>query len=415
MAGSRRLAGLATRLETFLQIPDGELAVALSGGADSAALGYLLASGGRSVRAIHVDHGMAASPRLERAAKEVAAILGVEIIVVPVDLGPAGASEGTARRARYGAFEEAALPGEAVLTAHTRDDQAETVVMNLLRGAGSRGLSGIPRHRPPNVYRPMLDVSRSDTRELALLAGLPFVDDPMNDDTSLTRNRVRLELLPTMSIYNPQLVASLARMANTLSAESAFLDREAGEAGVVVGDGSARVAVGALLSLEPALVARVLGSMTGSFRDHPGPGADEMERIDRVLRGHSRSEQLTGGLVARRVGPFLEIGPALESVPDSEMVALLPGRHRVGSTIFEVEKVESICRVAPLGTWWAIFDPDVSLMAGRGPGGHLLVEADGVAAWVPGLERRPVAWYQPGTNGYLSVLATEEAGWTSSR
>ena len=68
-----------------------------------------------------------------------------------------------------------------ILTGHTLDDQAETVLLNMLRGTGPRGLTGIPLWRPPNISRPMLRITRSETRELALLAGLPFFDDPMNE------------------------------------------------------------------------------------------------------------------------------------------------------------------------------------------------------------------------------------------
>jgi hypothetical protein len=95
-------------------------------------------------------------------------------------------------------------------------------------------------------------------------------------------------------------------------------------------------------------------------------------------------------------------------------VRLVPGRHELGRAVLEVQYFESVCQVAPLGTSRAIFDPGATLVARQSDDG-LEVEADGDLAWVPFVKRYPVAWYEPATTGYLSVLATEEPGWTSSR
>jgi hypothetical protein len=86
----------------------------------------------------------------------------------------------------------------------------------------------------------------------------------------------------------------------------------------------------------------------------------------------------------------------------------------MGATVFDVDLVDEVCRVAPLGTWEAIFRPDADLVARTSQGEAVVVEADGQRAWVPGVRRAPVAWYEPGTRGYLSVSAREETGWTSS-
>jgi hypothetical protein len=91
-------------------------------------------------------------------------------------------------------------------------------------------------------------------------------------------------------------------------------------------------------------------------------------------------------------------------------VDLAPGENRVGRLVFEVLKHGDVCQVAPLSRWQAIFPLETGLVAS--PEGVVL--ADGVEAWVPGVKRLPVAWYQPGTVGYLSVFAREESGWTSS-
>src|SRR5690554_6166813 len=144
MAGTRRLTALAAEARSRLDLPDGDLVVALSGGADSAALAWLVGEEGRSVRAIHVDHGFPGSPLMRRAAMAVAAALDIplEIVAVTVPEGPS--PENQARIARYAALAAALKEGETLLTAHTADDNVETVIINLARGTGTRGLAGIP-------------------------------------------------------------------------------------------------------------------------------------------------------------------------------------------------------------------------------------------------------------------------------
>jgi tRNA(Ile)-lysidine synthetase-like protein len=387
--------------------------VGLSGGADSAALAYVLSRGGRTVRAIHVNHGLEFSDRLELAARLIGESIGLPLETIQVTVEPGSSPEGQARTARYQAFRESAT-GEKVVLAHTRDDQAETVVMNLLRGAGLRGLAGIPWFRPPNLYRPMLDVTRSETRELAALAGLEYFDDPMNEAPELTRNAIRLEVLPMLGRFNPRLVANLARMAETAGAESAFLDHQAGSVDVIHDERGGRVAVGDLVTIDRALANRVISGIVGRFREHPGLSSEETGRVWRVVLGEASRAELHGGLVASRSGPLLFVGIEQgDPVPWLE-VPLVPGRHRLGRAVLEVQRIDSVCQIAPLGTSWAIFAPDASLVARESDGG-LVVEADGDLAWVPFVRRYPVAWYEPATTGYLSVLATEEHGWTSSR
>jgi hypothetical protein len=286
--------------------------------------------------------------------------------------------------------------------------------MNLLRGTGLRGLAGINWFRPPNVYRPMLDVTRSEARELAMLAGLEYLDDPMNEVPELTRNSVRRELLPVLGRYNPQLIAGLARMAEVVRAESAFLDRRAGAVEVVDDEHGGKVAVGELIALDRALANRVLARIVDRFREHPGLSSDEMARVWRVALGESPREELEGDLVVTRSGPMLSLSSRRPDLVTAGEVRLVPGRHELGRVVLEVQYFESVCQVAPLGTSRAIFDPGATLVARQSDDG-LEVEADGDLAWVPFVKRYPVAWYEPATTGYLSVLATEEPGWTSSR
>ena len=133
--------------------------------------GLVLASQAGPVRAVHVHHGLAASDALEQAARAIAADLAIPIEVGAVDARAIHRERGPHRSlpGLAGGLGE----GEWILTAHTADDQAETVLANLLRGAGVDGLAGIPARRG-RIARPLLDMTRSETRELATLAGLPW-------------------------------------------------------------------------------------------------------------------------------------------------------------------------------------------------------------------------------------------------
>ena len=212
VVATRRLAELTRSISARSVWPDGELVVALSGGADSAALAALSPG---AVRLAHVNHGFPASPQMEAAARQIADTLGLRLAVHRLDRVPA--NEGVARTERYRALLADLAPGEWLLTGHTRDDQAETVLAHLLRGSGVDGLAGIPRHRQ-SIWRPLLDVSRSETRELATLRGLAWRDDPQNEDPRPTRNRIRNWLLPTLEAeFNPSVRDALVNAARAFS------------------------------------------------------------------------------------------------------------------------------------------------------------------------------------------------------
>jgi tRNA(Ile)-lysidine synthase len=414
MVETRRLTQLRSRLGPLLDIPDGELVLALSGGADSAALGHLLASEARSFRAVHVNHGLADSTSLEKAARAVAVRLDIDLEVVNTEVGDAASFEGQARRARYRALLGSLQEGEWLLTAHTLDDQAETVLMNLLRGSGSSGLAGIPPSSRP-LARPMLRVSRSETRELAGLAGLPFRDDPTNLDAGLTRNAIRLEVLPTLSSrFNPRLIEALARVADLTRADDSVLRGQARSLSVLTRGSSVAVAIGELSAVPGPIADRVLRDCLSRVRPPYSGTAGEMERIWAVALGDSGRTSLAGGINVTVEGPLLVFGPEPGSSPKFDMVALCVGTNVVGGYSVTVEHVDRVCRVAPLGSWSAIFEPEARLDGLVDGAGNLVVEANGESAWLPGKRRLDVAWYRPGTNGYLLVSAREESGWTSS-
>lgn len=309
MAEPRRLKELADAISQRARFPSEPHLVALSGGADSAALAFIAErASSRKPRSVHVHHGLAASDLLADAAGAIAEMLDMACDVVSVELSEGPSPEAMAREARYRALERAVASNESVLLGHTRNDQAETVLLNLIRGAGLRGLSGMPYQRTSQMYRPFLDVTRDETRELATLCRLPFVDDPTNTDTSLRRNFVRLELIPRMEELNPNVVDSLARTAEHVRGDSDFLDNL--RPTPIVKDGEiARVAIGVLLTLDPPLRARAIAALVGSFREKVTVSAAELARVEEVLSGASAGAELEGGLTVVKRGAYLIVAP----------------------------------------------------------------------------------------------------------
>lgn len=407
MVGTRRLEQLLDGVEDRLRLPQGPALVGLSGGADSAALAYLCLRLGRDVGALHVNHGLLHSPLMERAASAVAAALDLDLEIITVEVPKGPSPEGQARRARYGVFAEVE---DNILTAHTRDDDVETVLFNLVRGTGPRGLAGIPYYRADNVYRPMLAVARSETREIASLAGLPFVDDPMNEEPGLARNIVRRRVIPMLSELNPRVSDSITRMSAAIAGDNEYLDEEAARVQILQGESSVAVAVGELVAVARPIADRVLKRMLAATVGGGGPTSERVQTLWAVARGEIASHQVGSGFVARREGALVVISPSLDG-PVTQPVALTPGAHRVGDLEYDVVAGRGQCRVLPLSRWGAVFASGSELMAS--PDGTVF--ADGEPAWVPGEKRLPVAWYLPGADGYLSVFANEVTGWTSSR
>jgi tRNA(Ile)-lysidine synthase len=273
---------------------------AVSGGADSLALLVLATEAGCAVTAVHVDHGARAGSAEEAqvvaaaAARFGASFRGERVVVAP---GPN--FEARARAARYGV-----LPA-GVLTGHTADDQAETVLLNLLRGAGIDGLAGMRR----DGRRPILGLRRSETEALCRSLGLDPVVDPTNDDPSFRRNRVRHEVLPLLDdVAARDIVPLVARLADHAREVSDHLREEA--ALVDVHDARA-------LSTTPPAVARVaVREWLRSCSDdrHP-PDAATVDRVLRVADLASTATDVGGGWrVARTAGQLrLERSDVLRS------------------------------------------------------------------------------------------------------
>lgn len=249
----------------------GPVLVACSGGADSLALAaataFVAPRLDRRAGLVTVDHGLqtGSAERAERVARWAAGAGLDPVEVVPVTVaGRPGGPEAAAREARYAALVAAARRHGAagVLLGHTRDDQAETVLLALARGAGPRGLSGMPAHRELDgvpLLRPLLDVARDDTREACAALGLTPWTDPHNADPAYARSRVRADLLPALvEALGPGVVGNLARTARLLAADTAALDELAAAALDGVRAAGGGLSVEGLAALPAAIRTRVL-------------------------------------------------------------------------------------------------------------------------------------------------------------
>lgn len=252
----------------------GRVAVALSGGPDSVALLHLLRALERRgelvvAGAAHFNHQLrgAASDEDEAFCRELAAELRVPLEVGSADVRTEArlakrSIEDAARRLRYEFLASAAhqLGAAAVAIGHSRDDQAETFLLRLLRGAGTRGLGSI-RPKAGIMIRPLLEVSRAELRQFAADEGLTFREDATNADVAIPRNRIRHELLPYLEReFSPGIAEVLAREAALAQVDEDKLEAEAIEnaSSIVLSDtASSRIDARELVSLHPALASRV--------------------------------------------------------------------------------------------------------------------------------------------------------------
>jgi tRNA(Ile)-lysidine synthase len=264
---------------------------AVSGGADSLALLVLAVAAGCEAEAIHVDHGLRAGASGEaEVVAEAARRLGARFASVRVDVGAGPNLEARARAARY-----AALPPEA-LTGHTADDQAETVLLNLLRGAALDGLAGYAPER-----RPIRRLRRTETVALCAAVGLRPVVDPSNLDPSFRRNRVRHELLPLFdAIAARDVVPVLARQADLARADVELLDELA--AALDPTDAAA------LTAAPPALARRAVRRWLRHGDEQHPPDAATVDRVLAVARGEAVGCEVAGGRTVRRSRGRLSLG-----------------------------------------------------------------------------------------------------------
>ena len=245
-------------LETTTNEPE-RYVIALSGGLDSTVLAAALALTrevhGKALLAVHVDHQLQPeSAAWSERCRDLAAGLDIDFATERIDVDPNSGSglEAAARAARYEALAEHLRPGDWLLSAHHRDDQAETLLMNLMRGSGPAGIAGIGLINPLGrgwLVRPLIDVSRTALEEYAADAKLAWIEDPSNEDRRFDRNYLRHEILLRLEQRWPGVTSRLAKSASlageavSLLADLADLDLRS------IGDRPERINIDGLSAL----------------------------------------------------------------------------------------------------------------------------------------------------------------------
>jgi tRNA(Ile)-lysidine synthase len=307
--------------------PGGRVVVALSGGPDSVALVHLLreleSAGELTVAGLaHFNHQLrgADADGDEAFCRAMAAELELPIEVGRADVRSLARAQGrsiedAARAARYAFLESAAdrVGASAIAVGHSRDDQAETFLLRLMRGAGPRGLAGI-LPRAGRVVRPLLELRRHDLRDYAAAHQLAFREDATNADVSIPRNRVRHELIPYLEReFSPGIVDVLAREADVArDDENHLAGRAINLAASIVlrKDHAIRVDSVALTSLDPALASRVARLALSATASSGFIGFDQITRFLAFAR-------------AAPVGTALSL-PGLQAVRDADGIVLGP-------------------------------------------------------------------------------------------
>ena len=303
--------------------PGTRLLIGVSGGSDSVALLFVLrelAENGRfEVAGIaHLNHRLrAAADRDERFCRELAARLGLRIIVQNDDVkgyarGRKLSIEDAARKIRYEFLEQAAdaLGAERVAVGHTQDDQAETFLLKLIRGAGLTGLGGIHPRRG-RVIRPLLDVSRADLRNYLVQRAESWIEDETNDDLSNPRNRMRHVVLPELDCAAAGPTRpGIARAAGLIREDAEWLDELAARRYVELTEELScglAIEAGALLAEPLPLRRRVLLRALRSAAPEREVGLEHVEGAMAVLSGASGGVDVPGGRVELKRGKLVLI------------------------------------------------------------------------------------------------------------
>lgn len=371
----------------------------VSGGPDSAcvAAGLVEFAGAHRVHALHVNYGLRAEADAdERLVRDLCAQLRLDLHVERARPGTLehGNVQAAARQLRYAAAERLRIRAGAgwIATGHTRSDVAETVLYRLAASPGTRALMGLaPRFG--RVVRPLLSLSRDETRQLALAGGLPFADDASNRDPRYARNRIRSEVMPVLNELGAHAERNIFETRAELAEEARLLERVAFQALEAAGAPADATAVpaAAIAAWDPALrriALRVLAERAAGCQVALGRGrAAEITRLAALPEGGE--VQLGGGVsalcesgVVRFTVDDLDAAPAPESVP-----LTLPGRCRIGEWELRAE-----LRTAPL----APAGPELATLDAAALGGPLEVRT-----WRPGDRMRPLGMAGSKTLGDL--------------
>lgn len=344
--------------ELCRDIPGSRLILAgVSGGADSMAMLHALATGGlpdgMRLAAAHLNHGIrpeavADADFVECHCRQ----LGIPFYTAKVDVPALAKEDGVspemaARKARYSFFAEiaAAAGAVAVATAHTLDDQAETVLLKLCRGAGSAGLDGIaPRTGicGITVIRPMLKITRASVEEYMSANGLSWREDATNADTAMLRNAIRHNILPQLAGYlNPGIKEALARTADIMRAENDFIEKAARVAYEKTLNANRELNIAALAVLPTALQRRVVRIWLIKSAAAHEMTFDTVERILSITRSNCGTGCLTlsNRQQVNREYNSLKIVPISENSAEAditETVLNVPGVTRLANCELEI-------------------------------------------------------------------------------
>ena len=271
---------------------NGPIHCAVSGGADSSALLILASMTGEEVIAHHVDHGLRPNSSIESdSVARLANQVGAKFRSVTLSLEEGPNLEARARSARF-----AALPDD-VLTGHTADDQAETIILHLLRGGGPDALAGMG-----DEHHPIIKLRRADTESVCQIFEWKPVEDPTNEDPRFRRNRVRHEVLPLLNeVAERDVVPLLIRAGEIADKDADLLDRLAQE--IDVTDAAA-------LATAPIALAR--RSVREWLRGEHPPDLASVERVLQVARGEALGTEITGGRSVRRTNGKLRLETLLQ-------------------------------------------------------------------------------------------------------
>jgi tRNA(Ile)-lysidine synthase len=324
---------LLSRLEKLQEDRPRRYLVAFSGGIDSSVLLHALASSADTHRvpivAIHINHGMHEdAPDWEAHCRRVASGLDVpfQSQVVIIDDKSGLGQEATARQARYDAFRDIVEEGDWLLSAHHEDDQAETLLMNLMRGSGLAGLAGIGAVQPfarGTLARPLLGVSGDAMKAYAEQQHLRWIDDPSNLDTRFDRNFLRQEIIPSLAERWPGVAQRLARSAE-LAAEASDLLNDLAEldlANVTTGTKAAKLAIEGLRSLSEKRQRNLLRYAVKRSGLPPPPATRLLQITRELIPAREDAQPLVGwpGAEVRRYRDYLYL---LADLPDEGLAGV---------------------------------------------------------------------------------------------
>ncbi|MBM3221439.1 MAG: tRNA lysidine(34) synthetase TilS [Candidatus Rokubacteria bacterium] len=422
--------------------------VGVSGGADSVALLAALVEVAAALRlelhVLHVDHQL--RPDSARDGVFVAALgrrLGVPVTVERVDVPPGGSLEAAARGARHAALEAVAarVGATRIALGHTADDQAETVLMRLLEGAGVRGLAAIPPVRG-RIIRPLIGTRRGEIEAALRAAGLAWVEDPTNRDPKFLRNRMRHEVLPLLaSTYDGDVVPALARVAALAREATDALDELAGRElerlASREADGALTLSVAALRALPAYVAPDVLRQAAARLGGTAPLRAWAHRGLARVTAAPPvRRAFRLGGVVVEVSADRVRLGRGLPS-PLARRALSVPARVELPEIrrALEATIVDADSYRIPAGAAVVAFDadllPSTLVVRSRRRGDRLtafgggerrlksllitakvprwdrarvpLVEAAGTILWVAGLRRSAEAPVTPATRRILQL------------